>query len=134
MKQYLLLVSIFAVGGCNIHPGACGNMTFQEASPVEVHDVLGLAEKEILRADLIDLAGTKLGDVEGIVPDADGAAAFLLIKVSGILANHYVHVPVEGLKSVGEEYGNSFQTSLTRDQIMALEKVLASWHLQSASR
>jgi hypothetical protein len=58
---------------------------------------LGLTERQLLDADLIDGSGADLGDVEAVLRNAGGEVDRLIVEVDGPDPDRYVEVPVQGL-------------------------------------
>ena len=81
---------------------------------------LGLTERQLLDADLVDASGRDLGDVEGIVRDADGKPVALLVEIENTRPDRYVEVPLEGLTAVRDRTDWDIQSSLTRDDLLQL--------------
>jgi hypothetical protein len=84
---------------------------------------LGLTERQLLDADLIAADGTELGDVEGLVRDADGSVTHLLVEIEDSSPDRYVHVPTYGLERIADGSGWDVRADLTRDQLMAMPEV-----------
>jgi sporulation protein YlmC with PRC-barrel domain len=84
---------------------------------------LGMTERELLDANLINVDGTELGDVEDLVRGPTGQVEKLLIEVEDSNPDRYVHVPLDGLSPQrrGDDY--DIVTNLTPAQIAALPEV-----------
>lgn len=103
-----------AAGGTanNMLPGATGPGT-----------ALGLTRDQLEDADLGDMDGRDLGDVEGVVTDAGGNITHLVVEIEDTSPDRYVHVPIEGLRAVRDGTDWDVQGNLTRDQLLAMPSV-----------
>lgn len=84
---------------------------------------LGLTTAQLVDADLKDMNGRDLGDVEGVVQDGSGAITHLLVEIDDTSPDRYVHVPVEGLSAVRDGDDWDVQGNLTREQLLAMPAV-----------
>lgn len=84
---------------------------------------LGLSEAQLLDADLVGADGKNLGDVTQVVRSADGKVERLLVELEGIGPDHYVHVPITGLKTDVSGDDTHIQTSMTKADLDALPEV-----------
>lgn len=84
---------------------------------------LGLTEMQLLDADIVDASGKDLGDVEGVLRDANGQVDRLLVKVDDTNPSRMVHVPVAGLATVQDGDDTDLRTSMTKAQLTALPDV-----------
>lgn len=93
------------------------------ATTAEQQVALGMAERQLLDADLLDARGQEIGDVEGIVRDSSGTVTQLLVEVEDSSPDRYVHVPVNGLRPVQNGNDMDIGSNLTRDQLMQMPEV-----------
>lgn len=84
---------------------------------------LGLTERQLLDADIVDSAGVALGDVTAVLRDGSGKVDRLLVEIEDSNPDKYVHVPVAGLKSVQNGSDWDLATTMTRQQMAALPGV-----------
>lgn len=84
---------------------------------------LGLSERQLLDADIVDGAGVELGDVTAVLRDGSGKVDRLLVEIEDSDPDKYVHVPVAGLKSVQNGSDWDLATTMTRQQMAALPGV-----------
>lgn len=84
---------------------------------------LGLSEAQLLDAELIGPDGKELGDVEQVLRDADNKVDRLLVEIEGIGPDHYVHVPITGLKTVTRGDDTDLETSMTSADLANLPEV-----------
>jgi sporulation protein YlmC with PRC-barrel domain len=110
---------------------ACGNAetsneqtgTNAAVSTADAQVALGLTERQLLDADIIDANGTEIGDIEGIVRNSDGTVNQLLVEIEDTSPDRYVHMSLEGLEAVTAGNGRDVRTRMTREQLMALPEV-----------
>ncbi|TCD06550.1 PRC-barrel domain containing protein [Erythrobacteraceae bacterium CFH 75059] len=97
----------------------------QPAGTVAAGDIvaLGLTERQLLDADLIDPSGRDIGDVEGVLRNASGQVDRLLVEVENTSPDRYVHVPIDGLAVVQRGDDIDLSTSMTQQQLAALPAV-----------
>ncbi len=103
-------------------PGAA-NGTTAANNAGEAVAALGLTERQLRDAELVDATGNDIGDVEGVVRDASGAVTHLLVEVEDTSPDRHVQVPLTGLQPVPDGDDHDIRGSLTRDQLMALPEV-----------
>lgn len=84
---------------------------------------LGLTEAQLLDADLVGADGKDLGDVEQVLRDPDNKVDRLLVELDGIGPDHYVHVPITGLKTVVNGDDTDLATPMTKADLAALPEV-----------
>jgi hypothetical protein len=84
---------------------------------------LGLTERQILDADLVNNAGRDIGDVKALSRGADGKPTGLLVGVEGLGQEHHVEVPLDGLKAVRHGADWNIVTSLSPDDLTKLPAV-----------
>ena len=84
---------------------------------------LNMTERELLDADLMDVAGVELGDVEGVLRNADGQVDRLLVEIEDSHPDKYVHVPIAGLKATQAGNTRAVTTTMTKQQLAALPAV-----------
>ncbi|HWW56034.1 MAG TPA: PRC-barrel domain containing protein [Sphingopyxis sp.] len=84
---------------------------------------LGLTEAQLLDADLVGADGQDMGDVEQVLRDADNRVDRLLVELDGIGPDHYVHVPITGLKTVVKGDDTDLVTPMTKADLVALPEV-----------
>lgn len=109
----------------------CGNAqrsneptgTNTAVSTADAQLALGLTERQLLDADIIDSNGTEIGDIEGIVRNPDGTVNQLLVEIEDTSPDRYVHMSLEGLEAVTVGNDRHVRTRMTRDQLMALPEV-----------
>lgn len=109
----------------------CGNAqrsneptgTNAAVSTADAQLALGLTERQLLDADIIDPNGTEIGDIEGIVRNPDGTVNQLLVEIEDTSPDRYVHMSLEGLEAVRVGNDRHVRTRMTRDQLMALPEV-----------
>lgn len=90
------------------------------AGPVPA--ALGLSEAQLLDADLVDANGKELGEVAQVLRDSDQKVDRLLVELEGP-GDHYVHVPILGLKTVVKGSDTDLQTTMTKAALDALPEV-----------
>ncbi|WP_228242295.1 hypothetical protein [Porphyrobacter sp. GA68] len=105
--------------GASPVPGVAG----APAASADAQVALGLTERQLLDADLVDANGNDIGDVEGVIRDASGTVTHLLVEVEDSSPDRYVHVSLEGLSAFDNRGDRDIRTSMTRDQLMALPEV-----------
>lgn len=81
---------------------------------------LGLTERQLRDAALLDAQGREIGDVEGVVRGADRAVAQLLIEIEDSDPDRYVLIPLDGLQVDRTRGDADIKSSLTREDLMAL--------------
>lgn len=84
---------------------------------------LGLTEKQILDADLVNAAGQELGDVKALVRGVDGKPTGILVELDGLGPDRYVEVPFEGLKATRDGTGWNIASPLSQDELAKLPTV-----------
>jgi hypothetical protein len=84
---------------------------------------LGLTERQLLDADLVDASGVELGDVEGVARGADGKVDRLLVEIEDSDPDKYVHVPIAGLTTRQDRDDWYVVTTMTRQELNALPAV-----------
>jgi hypothetical protein len=77
---------------------ACIAPSIAAAQPV----ALGLTRLQIEDADLVDLQGREIGEVERLVSDADGKVTHLIVEIDqrDPKPDHIVQIPLTGLAAV----------------------------------
>ena len=81
---------------------------------------LGLTERQLLDADLIDSTGADLGDVEAVLRDAGGQVDRLIVEVDGPDPERYVEVPITGLTTRADGDDTDLVTTMTAADLGAL--------------
>ncbi len=81
---------------------------------------LGLTERQLLDADLIDASGADLGDVEAVLRNAGGQVDRLIVEVDGPDPERYVEVPIEGLTTRAQGDDTDLVTTMTSADLGAL--------------
>jgi len=84
---------------------------------------LGLSEAQLLEADLLGPDHKELGDVAGVVRDANGKVDRLLVEIEGSDPDRYVHVPIADLATVQQGNDIDLATMMTKQQLAALPEV-----------
>lgn len=84
---------------------------------------LGLTERQLLDADLVNVDGTDLGDVQAVVRGPTGQVERLLIEVEDSNPDRYVHIPLDGLTPQKKAIDYDIVTNLTAAQLAALPEV-----------
>lgn len=120
-----------AVAAIGLWLAACGsdqtasgpNGDASEPAGAETQIALGLTERQLLDADLVDASGNDLGDIEGVVREGGGEVTHLLVEIENTSPDRYVHVPIEGLEPFDNRGDRDVRTSMTRDQLLALPEV-----------
>lgn len=128
MKIQLIAVTAFAFllaacGDTNAPEGSSGTSSPDTNLVGRPIVALGLTERQLLDADLLDESGREIGDVEGVVRDADGKPVALLVEIENSRPDRYVEVPLEGLTAVRDRTDWDIQSSLTRDDLLQLPAV-----------
>lgn len=77
---------------------ACFAPSLAAAQPV----ALGLTRLQIEDADLVDINGREIGEVERLVVDADGKVTHLIVEIdqNDPIPDHIVQIPLTGLAAV----------------------------------
>ncbi|CAN7226037.1 PRC-barrel domain-containing protein [Phenylobacterium sp. LjRoot219] len=88
-------------------------------------DALGLTRGQLEDADLVDLSGREIGEVEGVVTDADGRIIGLLVELDqrDPTPDKLVQIPLDGLKAVpepGDPRSFDIQTRQSAAELMKL--------------
>ena len=84
---------------------------------------LGMTERQILDAELVDALNTEFADVVAIVRGANGAPEKLLVEVEDSNPDRFVHVPIEGLKPKQDGDDWDLVTTMTKAELDALPAV-----------
>lgn len=84
---------------------------------------LGLTERQLLDADIVDSAGVEIGEVEGIIREPDGSVGRLLVEVEDSNPDKYVHIPLDGLSAVRDGDDWDIRAPMTREDLMAMPAV-----------
>lgn len=84
---------------------------------------LGLTERQILEADLVNDAGREIGDVKALVRGTDGQPNGILVEVDGLGTDRHVQVPLEGLKAVRAGTDWNIVSPLSREELTKLPAV-----------
>lgn len=90
------------------------------ATPAAADGALGLTERQLMDADLLDSRGREIGDVEGIVRGDDGAVSQLLIEIEDSDPDRYVLIPLDGLQVHRSSDDADIKSNLTREDLMKL--------------
>lgn len=85
----------------------------QQPSP----GALGLTERELLDADLINASGEDLGDIEAVRRDESGAITSLVIELDDTDPDRWVEIPIEGLSTQRTGDDIDIVASMTRDEL-----------------
>lgn len=88
------------------------------AGPAEA--ALGLSEKQLLDADLVEAGGTELGEIVQVLRDSEGRVDRLLVEVEDSNPDRYVHIPIAGLTSKGDGTGWDLVTTMSKQQLASL--------------
>lgn len=81
---------------------------------------LGLTERQLLDADLLDARGREIGDVEGVVRGPDGAVTQLLIEIEDSDPDRYVLIALDGLTVHRSRGDTDIKSNLTREDLLKL--------------
>lgn len=81
---------------------------------------LGLTERQLLDADLVDANGRDLGDVEQVRRDASGNVTGLVVELDDTSPDRYVVVPIDGLTTRVDGDDTDVQTTMTAAELAAL--------------
>jgi hypothetical protein len=84
---------------------------------------LGLTEVQLRDADLIDVNGVDLGDVEYVERASDGTITGLVIEVDNTDPDRFVLISLDGLEPVRRGDDVDLRTTITREELMALPEV-----------
>lgn len=127
MPRFILFASAFGLIACGSGQEAAtsqapGTETVSRPA-ADAPGALGLTERQLLDADLIDANGNELGDVEGLVRTQGGTVTQLLIEIEDSSPDRYVHVPVEGLQIARDRDDVDLRTAMSRADLMALPEV-----------
>lgn len=93
----------------------------EAAGPAEA--ALGLSEAQLLDAELVDPNGIELGDVESVSRDANGNVDRLLIEIEDSNPDRFVYIPIDGLSTIVRGDDVDLQTTMTRNDLLALPEV-----------
>ena len=97
---------------------AAAEASAAKAGPAPV--ALGLAEAQLLEADLIGSNRVELGSVEGVLRNSTGDVDRQLIEIEDSNPDRFVAVPVAGLTTVAAGGDTDLATSMSREQLAAL--------------
>jgi hypothetical protein len=99
-------------------PAESGNDMLDLGPVAEV--ALGLTDNQLREANLLDVNGQPIGNVEAAVRDSGGTATHLLVEIEDRGPARYVHVPLVGLEAVrvGDQW--HVRSGLTRERLLAL--------------
>jgi hypothetical protein len=86
----------------------------------ESEGALGISERELRDADVVDAAGNDLGDIDGVRRDATGRIAELFVEIEDTDPDRHVYIPLTGAEAFRDGDGWDVRIVLTRDQLMAL--------------
>ncbi len=129
MKFLIVPAAALAISACSGEPSAerttapDATVAADSGTAGAPQVALGLTERQLLDADLVDSAGNELGDVEGLVRAADGTVDRLLVEIEDTTPDRFVHVPVNGLTAFDDGDDKDLRTTMTRAQLMALPEV-----------
>lgn len=118
--QSLIPLALISLAACGSEQQASSVSNTTSARGDAAQVALGLTERQLLDADIVDANGQELGDVEAIVRGADGSVSQLLIEIEDSSPDRYVHVLTAGLQPVDDRGEKDLRTTMTRDQLAAL--------------
>ncbi|MXO74510.1 PRC-barrel domain containing protein [Altererythrobacter aerius] len=94
-----------------------------DASAAQAGDAiaaLGLTERQLLDAEIVDSAGAELGDVERVLRNAGGTVDRLLVELEDSNPDRYVIVPIDGFETVRRGDDTDLTSPMTGAQLDAL--------------
>ncbi len=128
MRYFLLAsASLLLLAGCSDSNDAAeqkiekaAETSATVAGPIPA--ALGLSEAQLIDADLVGTDGKELGDVTQVLRDREDKVDRLLVELDGP-GEHYVNVPILGLKPVVDGDDTNLQTTLPTARLDALPEV-----------
>lgn len=104
---------------------AAASLTPAVAAAQSMSTPLGITREQLEDADLVDARGREIGEVEGLVVDANGTITGVILEIDqrDPKPDRRVQVPITELKAVperGEPGDFNIQTQMSREQLLAL--------------
>lgn len=100
-----------------------GTPAAMETTSADAIVALEMTEAQLRDADLKDMAGRDLGDVEEVIRDSGGQVTHLLVEIDDASPDRFVEVPLAGLSRVADGDDWDVQADLNREALMAMPEV-----------
>lgn len=80
----------------------------------------GLTTRQIEDADLVDVTGKDLGDIERVETDASGNIVEVIVEIDGTDPRRFVRLPLTRLTAVADGDDWNLRAATSRDELIAL--------------
>lgn len=93
------------------------------ASTPDQTGALGLTAIQLDDADILNVSGVEIGEVERVITDSSGAITKLLIQIEDTDPDRFVEIPLDDLIPRMEGQDWDLETKMTREDLMALPEI-----------